>query len=97
MDRFASEEACARYLERLRWPQGYVCSRCGAIAEPYRASRGRLMCRHCRYQASVTAGTILDKTRTPLRIWVAAAWYITNQKQEARRPGAAAASGDRQL
>src|SRR2546423_7149817 len=57
MDRFASEEACQGYLEGLRWPQGFVCSSCGAIAEPYRASRARLMCRHCRHQASVTAGT----------------------------------------
>jgi transposase-like protein len=81
MDWFASEEACQRYLERLRWPQGFVCSSCGAIAEPYRASRARLMCRHCRHQASVTAGTVFDKTRTPLRTWLAAAWYLTNQKQ----------------
>jgi transposase-like protein len=29
----------------------------------------------------VTAGTIFDKTRTSLRVWFAAAWYITNQKQ----------------
>ena len=29
----------------------------------------------------MTAGTIFDKTRTPLRVWFAAAWYITNQKQ----------------
>jgi hypothetical protein len=28
----------------------------------------------------VTAGTVFDKTRTPLRIWFAAAWYLTNQK-----------------
>lgn len=39
------------------------------------------MCRHCKFQASVTAGTILDKTRTELRIWFAAMWYVTNQKQ----------------
>jgi transposase-like protein len=39
------------------------------------------MCRHCRYQCTVTAGTVFDKTRTPLRSWLAAVWYITNQKQ----------------
>ena len=39
------------------------------------------MCRHCRYQCTVTAGTVFAKTRTPLRSWLAAAWYITNQKQ----------------
>ena len=36
------------------------------------------MCRHCRYQGTVTAGTIFDKTRMPLRVWLAAAWYVTN-------------------
>jgi transposase-like protein len=39
------------------------------------------MCRECGRQSTVTAGTIFDKTRTPLRVWLAAAWYLTNQKQ----------------
>lgn len=39
------------------------------------------MCRGCGHQSTVTAGTIFDKTRTPLRVWLAAAWYLTNQKQ----------------
>ena len=47
---------------------------------PGRATRGRLICRACRYQCSVTAGTIFEKTRTPLRVWFAAAWYVTSQK-----------------
>jgi transposase-like protein len=81
LDCFGSEEACLAYLERLRWPQGFVCPRCGAVGEPYRSSRGRLMCRSCSRQSTVTAGTIFDKTRTPLRVWLAAAWYVTNQKQ----------------
>lgn len=38
------------------------------------------MCRACRYQTPVTTGTIFDKTRTPLRVWLAGAWYVTNQK-----------------
>ena len=29
----------------------------------------------------MTSGTIFGKTRTPLRVWLAAAWYLTNQKQ----------------
>jgi transposase-like protein len=51
------------------------------MAVPYRASRIWLMCKDCRHQSTVTAGTIFDKTRTPLRVWLAAAWYLTNQKQ----------------
>jgi transposase-like protein len=80
LDWFGSEEACLAYLERLRWGGGFVCPRCGSTAEAYRASRTRLMCRDCKYQGSVTAGTIFEKTRTPLRVWLAAAWYLTNQK-----------------
>ncbi len=81
LDWFPDEEACLEYLEQLRWPQGFVCSRCGEAGAPYRASRTRLMCRACRHQCTVTAGTVFEKTRTPLRNWFAAVWYITNQKQ----------------
>lgn len=81
LDRFATDEACHAYLEQLRWPQGFVCPACSVMAPAYRASRTRLMCRHCRHQTSITAGTIFDKTRTPLRVWFAAAWYLTNHKQ----------------
>ena len=81
LDWFSSDEACSAYLERLRWPSGFVCPSCGSMTAPYRASRIRLMCKDCRHQSTVTAGTIFDKTRTPLRVWLAAAWYVTNQKQ----------------
>ena len=81
LDWFSTEEACHAFLEQLRWPDGFVCTRCGWSGEVYRASRNRLMCRVCQHQSSVTAGTIFEKTRTPLRTWLAAAWYLTNQKQ----------------
>jgi len=80
LDRFPDEESCLLYLEQLRWREGFVCGRCGAVGEASRLTRGRLMCRTCRYQCTVTAGTIFDKTRTPLRTWFGAAWYVTNQK-----------------
>ncbi|MEY4268201.1 MAG: hypothetical protein RIS90_2736 [Pseudomonadota bacterium] len=81
LDWFGTEDACLTYLERLRWANGFVCPKCGSVAEAYRASRTRLMCRDCQRQSTVTSGTIFDKTRTPLRVWLAAAWYLTNQKQ----------------
>ena len=81
LDRFATEEACLSYLEGLRWPGGFVCPSCGSDSAPYHSSRSRLMCRDCGRQSTVTAGTLFDKTRTPLRVWLAAAWYLTNQKQ----------------
>lgn len=78
--RFPTEEACLAYLESLRWPDGFVCPSCGGISPPSRISRGRLLCKDCGHQSTVTAGTIFDKTRTPLRVWLAGAWYVTNQK-----------------
>ena len=80
-DWFASDDVCAAYLEQLRWPNGFYCPTCGIPDTPGRATRGRLICRACRHQCSVTAGTIFDKTRTPLHVWFAAAWYLTSQKQ----------------
>ena len=81
LERFSTEEACVAYLEKLRWSSGFICPRCAVVGDAYRSSRGRLMCRACRVQTTVTAGTILDKTRTPLRVWLAAMWYVTSQKQ----------------
>uniref|UniRef100_UPI003F503787 transposase n=1 Tax=Caballeronia sp. LjRoot34 TaxID=3342325 RepID=UPI003F503787 len=35
---FATEDDCARYLERLRWPDGFACPSCRTKGEPYRGS-----------------------------------------------------------
>ena len=77
---FPDDRACLAYLERLRWPDGFVCPGCGIVGEAWRQSRGRRTCRSCRRQTTVTAGTIFARTRTPLRSWFAAAWYLTSQK-----------------
>lgn len=80
LDWFSDDEACLEYLAKLRWGDAFVCPKCGHAARPYYASRQRIMCRACRHQTSVTAGTIFEKTRTHMRDWFAAAWYITSQK-----------------
>ena len=72
--RFATENACRRYLMESRWPNGYRCPRCGhAEAYPV-AGRELLQCSACRYQVSVTAGTVMHRTRVPLRDWFWAAY-----------------------
>jgi len=79
-DVFSDDEACAAFLEELRWPSGFACPSCGVVAEPWRLSRGRLVCSTCRHQTTPTAGTILGKTRTPLTTWFEAAWHVTTAK-----------------
>jgi transposase-like protein len=88
---FPDEEACRAYLARLRWPEGFVCPRCHG-QDAWQASRGRWVCRSCRYQGTVTAGTIFQDTRLPLRLWFHAVWQILSQKN-----GASAASVRRSL
>ena len=80
VDMFPDDASCAAYLARLRWPQGFVCPDCRTASNAWNESRGRLECRICHRQTSVTAGTIMDKTRTPLTTWFEAAWHLTTAK-----------------
>ena len=77
---FSSEAACEEYLRRVRWPTGFQCPACGAT-RGWETRRGELRCASCARQTSVTAGTIFEGTRKPLRVWFQAIWYLTSQKQ----------------
>lgn len=76
---FPDDAACLAYLERLRWPEGFICPACGASGG-WRTAKARWMCTECGRQSSVTAGTIFHRIRTPLSTWFAAIWFITSQK-----------------
>lgn len=76
---FSSETDCEEFLCRLCWPGGFRCPTCGGVGG-WRTKRGLLRCSGCERQTSVTAGTIFEGTRKPLRLWFQAIWYVTNQK-----------------
>ena len=76
---FATDADCLDYLEWLRWPHGFVCPVCRQLGG-WRLSDGRLRCAWCRSCKSVTAGTIFDRTRTPLTVWFTACWLFATQK-----------------
>lgn len=84
--RFATEAACRAYLTQLRWPTGVVCPRCRGQAG-WTTARGLWGCAACGYQASVTAGTIFQDTRSPLTLWFRAIWWVTSQKTGASALG----------
>jgi transposase-like protein len=85
-ERFATEEQCREYLVGLRWPEGFVCPICGG-RKAWAADRGRFICTACRHQATVTAGTIFQDRRLPLRLWCRAIWQVTSQKNGASALG----------
>jgi hypothetical protein len=79
---FGDDAACLRYLEGLRWRDGFVCRFCGAADVGWwQMADGLRRFRACRSESSVTAATIFAGTRTPLVSWFAAVWYVVNQKQ----------------
>lgn len=76
---FPDDAACLDYLEWLRWPGGFVCPKCNAPGH-WQMADGRFWCERCRRRVSATMGTIFHRTRTPLTVWFAAAWYVTSAK-----------------
>jgi len=77
--RFSTEEECAEYLSLLRWPDGWDCPRCGG-RECWIIRRGYRRCAECRYEATVTAGTIFQDSHMPMTTWFRAMWHMTSQK-----------------
>lgn len=78
--RFSTDQSCRDYLQHLRWPDGFLCPRCGGD-RPWPLRRGELLeCAKCGRQTSVTAGTIFEGTRKPLTMWFRVIWFVTSQK-----------------
>lgn len=77
---FDSDTACRRYIYQLRWPDGFICPRCGH-QKAWIMRRKHWWCSRCKFQVSVTAGTIFQDSHVPLRIWFRAIWHIVSQKQ----------------
>jgi transposase-like protein len=74
---FADEEACIEYLAARRWPDGFACPKCGSNDAWRLAARPLWECRGCGRQTSVTAGTLMAKTKLPLRVWFWAAHLMS--------------------
>jgi hypothetical protein len=77
--RFTDEAACARSLAKLRWPDGFVCPGCGVCkgweleTKPFTWE-----CAGCHRQTSVTAGTVMHRSKLPLRTWFEAIHLLTS-------------------
>lgn len=84
-----TDEECRGFLERMRWPNGPICPKCGA-GEPYsitRKSRTKntvqslYKCRACRKQFTATVGTIFEDSHIPLSKWLAALFLMCSSKK----------------
>jgi len=79
-ERFGSDDRCREMLARLRWPEGVRCLRCSE-SDIIRLSLKLWHCRKCRFQFTVTAGTIFHDSHLPLLKWFAAAYLICESRK----------------
>ena len=79
--KFATEKACRKRLFALRWPEGFLCPKCGDSEAYVLEKRLLYQCAKCKHQTSLTAGTIMHRTRTPLVKWFWAIYLVSTDKR----------------
>jgi transposase-like protein len=73
---YSDEEKAREYLEKLRWPDGPICPRCGSLGERVRALNGASMgagwfyCEECQDKFTVRVGSVFERSHIPLRKWL---------------------------
>lgn len=88
ISRFGSEEKCIAHFEKIRWPDGLHCIRCGGVKVSKFQAKGKTgkerylyECGDCRYQYSVTTGTVFHDSHLPLTKWFLAIYLICSAKK----------------
>jgi transposase-like protein len=76
---FSTDEQCLKYLISLRIENGYVCPSC-SDTEYWINERNQMVCKLCKRQTSILAGTIFHGTKTPITVILRALWFIVAQK-----------------
>ena len=77
--RFMNESACYDYLYKMKWPGGFKCFQCGH-GYYWISTKNIYICKCCKRQYSLTAGTIMDSSKKPITYWFKAMWWFTTRK-----------------
>lgn len=80
-ERFHDEDACRAFLFSRKWPDGFRCRKCGHDHFHNIYSRGLYECADCRYQESLTVGTVMERSGKPLRLWFLAIYLMATSKR----------------
>lgn len=81
--KYDTEEACHKHLFKMKWPNGFVCPKCGHD-RAYEIKTRKLPlyeCSQCKHQTTVLVGTVFEKTRTSLRKWFWAIFLVAQDKR----------------
>lgn len=82
LSRFGTEAQCAEAIRVSRWSDGFRCPRCEGAARYVvgHGARKLFQCGGCRYQTSLTAGTLMVHTKLPLKTWFLATHLVSQVK-----------------
>ena len=80
LEQYGTEAACREALFKLRWPEGFRCPECGNDTYCELRSRPVIQCHRCHHQTSLTARTLFESTKLPLKTWFLAIFLITQSK-----------------
>ena len=84
---FQNPDKAREYLERLQWPNGPTCPHCGSISESHYKLAGKAhrpglwKCKDCRNQFSVTVGTVFERSKIKLNVWLQAVFLLCSSKK----------------
>jgi len=78
---FGTEEKCEAYLMQKRWKDGFICPSCQHNKYYYLQKRKLFECQSCETQTSLTAGTLLHKTKLSLKTWFWAMYLVAHDKR----------------
>jgi transposase-like protein len=78
--RFATEEDCRAYWIAARWGGKPACAKCASTRVWTIRDGSTFECADCGHQTSLTSGTLLEKTRKPLKVWFRAVFEISTRR-----------------
>ena len=80
---FPDERSCGAYLFERRWPNGFACPNCGFGRYAALKTRAHTYeCRDCRLQTSITAGTVMHRSKLPLTVWFGAIQLVMTRSDD---------------
>lgn len=84
---FKDAAKAREYLESIRWPDGPICPHCGSISKDHYRLKGKahrtglVKCKDCRGQFSVTVGTVFERSKIALNVWLQAVYLLCSSKK----------------
>lgn len=77
LKKYRSDEACLEKIRKIVFPQGITCKNCKVVTKFTKVTGRPVYQCSCGYQVSPLAGTVFEKTTTPLQYWFYALWLMT--------------------